>query len=86
MKTLVVLALSSVCGVALAAGDTTDTTPPVNPQQYTYGMKLDIARVISTTQVPNECGVVPMQMAYEDSAGQRHVLAYSVMGNGCSNG
>jgi hypothetical protein len=25
-------------------------------------------------------------MEYDDSKGQRHILRYSVMGNGCSNG
>lgn len=32
------------------------------------------------------CEVVPARMEYEDSSGQRHILRYSVMGNGCSNG
>ena len=86
MKVLVALVLSSFCGVALAAGNNQGETQHVNTQRYSYGMHLDIAKVINTTEVPNECGVVPMQMTYEDSAGQRHVLEYSVMGNGCSNG
>jgi hypothetical protein len=36
--------------------------------------------------VPNVCAVVPMRMTYLDSQGQQHVMAYQVMGNGCSNG
>jgi hypothetical protein len=47
---------------------------------------LDIARVISMSEVPNVCEVVPARMTYEDSKGQKHILEYRVMGNGCSNG
>lgn len=86
MKALVVVALSSVCGMALAAGNNSEVTQHVDTQHYNYGMHLDIAKVISTSEIPYVCEVVPMHMTYEDSAGQRHVLEYSVMGNGCSNG
>ena len=55
-------------------------------EQYTYGMKLDVAHVISTTDISNVCGVVPAQMTYEDSQGQRHTVEYQVMGNGCTGG
>ena len=58
--------------------------PPV--EEYTYSMNLDIAKVISMSEAPNVCEVVPMKMEYEDSNGQRHILRYSAMGNGCSNG
>jgi hypothetical protein len=49
-------------------------------------MDLDIAKVISMSEVPNVCEVVPAKMEYDDSKGQRHILRYSVMGNGCSSG
>lgn len=32
------------------------------------------------------CEVVPAQMIYEDHQGQRHILEYRIMGNGCLNG
>ncbi|WP_077048295.1 DUF2790 domain-containing protein [Pseudomonas sp. KK4] len=63
---------------------TQTTKTPV--EAYTYGSKLDINKVITISDVPNECGPVSAQMTYEDSQGQRHVLQYQVMGNGCSNG
>jgi hypothetical protein len=53
---------------------------------YTYGMKLDIKKVITVTDIPDQCGPVPAKMTYEDSHGQQHVMQYQVMGNGCSNG
>ena len=87
MKALLVLALSSLCVTAMAEEVPTDVAQqqPV-VEQYTYATHLDIAKVVSMSEVPNVCEVVPMKMEYEDSKGQRHILSYSVMGNGCSNG
>ncbi|MGV6393799.1 DUF2790 domain-containing protein [Pseudomonas caspiana] len=55
-------------------------------EQYKYGSHPDIAKVISVTEIPNVCAVAPMRMTYEDHQGQRHVMGYQVMGNGCTNG
>ncbi|NBB62719.1 DUF2790 domain-containing protein [Pseudomonas sp. ODNR1LW] len=87
MKALLVLALSSLCATAMAGEAQTDVAqqqPAI--EDYTYSMDLDIAKVISMSEVPNVCEVVPMKMEYDDSKGQRHILRYSVMGNGCSSG
>ncbi|PYY67307.1 hypothetical protein CRX42_27735 [Pseudomonas jessenii] len=87
MKALLVLALSSVCLTAMAGEVPTDVAkqqPAI--EEYTYSTHLDIAKVISMSEAPNVCEVVPMTMEYEDSHGQRHILRYSMMGNGCSNG
>ncbi|RON06533.1 hypothetical protein BK659_19715 [Pseudomonas brassicacearum] len=87
MKALLVLALSSLCVTAMAdeiPTDVANNTVPV--EEYTYSTHLDIAKVISMSEVPSVCEVVPARMEYEDSNGQRHILRYSVMGNGCSNG
>jgi hypothetical protein len=53
---------------------------------YTYGTKLDINKVLTITDIPDQCGPVPVQMTYEDSHGQQHVMQYQAMGTGCSNG
>ena len=87
MKALLVLALSSLCVTAMAGEAPTDVAqqkPAI--EEYTYSTHLDIAKVISMSEVPDVCGVVPMKMEYDDSNGQRHILRYSIMGNGCSNG
>jgi hypothetical protein len=56
-------------------------------EQYSYSSHLDIAKVIHIDSVPdNVCAVVPIQMTYLDHQGHEHVMQYSVMGNGCSNG
>jgi hypothetical protein len=88
MKTpIALLALFGFSTVAMAQ----EGTAPVQDQhvtveQYTYSTHLDVAKVISQTEVADVCGVVPMRMTYEDSQGKRHILAYEVMGTGCSNG
>ncbi|MDH0020078.1 DUF2790 domain-containing protein [Pseudomonas monteilii] len=84
MKALLVLVLGSLCGAAMA-GEAKDAEQ-IPVEQYSYSQHLDIARVISMSEVPNVCEVVPARMTYEDSKGQKHILEYSVMGNGCSNG
>jgi len=84
MKALLVLVLGSLCGAAMAGEAKEGEQIPV--EQYNYSQHLDIARVISMSEVPNVCEVVPARMTYEDSQGQKHILEYRVMGNGCSNG
>ncbi|WP_248764600.1 DUF2790 domain-containing protein [Pseudomonas protegens] len=87
MKALLVLALSSLCVTAMADEIPTDVAHQQVPvEEYTYSTDLDIAKVISMSEVPEVCEVVPARMEYEDSHGQRHILQYRVMGNGCSNG
>lgn len=87
MKALLVLALSSVCVNAFADEASTQVShqQPV-VEHYSYSSELDIAKVISMSEIPNVCEVVPARMVYEDSQGMKHTLEYRVMGNGCSNG
>ncbi|HEK1690572.1 hypothetical protein PpSQ1_20305 [Pseudomonas putida] len=84
MKALLVLVLGSLCSAAMA--DEAKDVEQIPVEQYSYSQHLDIARVISMSEVPNVCEVVPARMTYEDSKGQKHILEYRVMGNGCSNG
>ncbi|WP_288439016.1 DUF2790 domain-containing protein [uncultured Pseudomonas sp.] len=84
MKALLVLVLGGLCSTAMAGE--TNTVEQISVEQYTYSQHLDIARVISMSEVPNVCEVVPARMTYEDSNGHKHILEYRVMGNGCSNG
>ncbi|WP_354005258.1 DUF2790 domain-containing protein [Pseudomonas sp. SO81] len=51
--------------------------------QYQANQELDIAQVISHSEIPAVCKLVPVEMVYEDSKGQRHTLRYQVMGTGC---
>ncbi len=89
MKALVVMALSSLCATAVLADEAPSELAGQNApivEEYTYSTHLDVAKVVSMSNIPEVCHVVPVQMEYEDSQGQRHILKYQVMGNGCSNG
>lgn len=84
---MLVLALCGFSTLAMAE----ESGAKVNQQQarveqYTYSSHPDIAKVISVSEIPDVCAVVPMRMTYQDHQGQQHVMAYQVMGNGCSNG
>lgn len=84
MRVLMGLAFVGFSCAILA--DEMQVSPENQVRQYNYSMKLDIARVISLSEVPKVCAVVPAQMIYEDHQGQRHTLEYRVMGDGCSGG
>ncbi|USW95393.1 DUF2790 domain-containing protein [Pseudomonas proteolytica] len=60
--------------------------PVPEVQAYRYGMKLDIARVVSVTPPVRTCKVVPSRMTYEDSSGQLKTLEYQVLGLCRNNG
>ncbi|WP_447890772.1 DUF2790 domain-containing protein [Pseudomonas hormoni] len=89
MKTLKIamfLALASVAAQAYSDETPTDAASQIPVESYSYGMKLDIQKIITVSDTGDECAPVPKQMTYEDSKGQRHILQYQVMGTGCSNG
>ncbi|MBM0137548.1 DUF2790 domain-containing protein [Pseudomonas alliivorans] len=50
---------------------------------YRYGMKLDVAKVISMTSTKASCDVMPAQMNYENSSGELKILEYRTIGTGC---
>ena len=83
MKNLIALFLAGFATLAVAGE--TSTVQPATVEHYHYGTQLDIARVVSLSNIPKVCEVVPATMVYEDSQGQRHTLEYQVMGDGCSN-
>lgn len=87
MKAFALLALAGLSAFALAE-EPVESAVAGEPviEQYHYGMQLDIAKVLSRSEVPDVCGVVPAYMTYEDHQGKVHRLEYMVFGQGCSNG
>jgi hypothetical protein len=75
MKYLALPALLLCSVTAMASGQ--------NAETYDYSQHLDIAKVIEFEAVPDVCELVTTHMTYEDHQGQRHVLAYQVMGKNC---
>ena len=87
MKAWALLLLAGVSCAALAGEQPAANEPDqANVEHYHYGMDLDVARVIKSSEVSDGCGVEPAQLVYEDRQGQRHTLQYLVAGNGCSGG
>ena len=77
MKIRLTLLALLVAGPALAAD------PP--EERYTYGMPLDIERVITIEEPADVCGVVTARMTYEDSHGQLRVLDYRKWSTACGS-
>lgn len=87
MKTLIALFMAGVSCVSMAAERVAHNQEQPASEQYNYATHLDVAKVISRSgETAEVCGVVPVQMTYEDHQGQRHTVEYQVMGNGCSRG
>lgn len=80
MKKYILAFLGSILMTSIAFADTSQ-----QPEVYKYGDKLDIAKVISMSKIPdNHCEVVPATMTYLDSKGVQHTMEYQVLGEGCS--
>ena len=85
MKKIAVLALASLSFITFTANAAEGAARDVNVVQYQYGMDLDVAKVISTSDVSSICGVTRSVMVYEDHQGERHSLSYLEMGGGCAD-
>lgn len=81
MNKYIVAVLGSLLISTFSFADASSTAPV----PYKYGDKLDIAKVVSLSQIPdNTCEVVPATMTYIDSKGVQHTIEYKVLANGCS--
>lgn len=82
MKTaLFALSLITLSSGTWAAIDSSQSPAPI-VEDYAYGMHLDIAKVISTSDY-NYCGIGPRELTYADSQGAVHTLRYPAFGDGC---
>lgn len=81
MKNITVFGLLSalILSNAATAGQV-ELTRSSAKQNYVYGTRLDVAKVISITDVSRERGVVPVTIKYEDSHGEVHEVQYMVEG------
>lgn len=69
-------------GSAFAAAPSQTTVIHDKPGAFLH---LDIDTVLSSTDLSNQCGVIPAKLDYLNHMGQEHVLDYQVEGTGCSN-
>jgi len=63
--------------------DTTENSPVIHDKTGFY-VSMDIAKVISVTDISGQCGVIPARLDYLDHQGREHVLDYLVQGS-CPN-
>lgn len=77
MKTLIALFLT-------VAASSVSAAPEVDVAHT--GVALDVAKTISVTDAYEGCGIVPVELVYDDSQGVRHIVTYSVFGGGCMGG
>ena len=85
MKKIIAL-MGMLMAAQAMSGESTPTQSSGMPgmvTDYHYGMHLDIARVVSHSETPPVCHVVPVEMTYEDSNGNQQTIRYRVMGSGC---
>ncbi|ARU87840.1 DUF2790 domain-containing protein [Pseudomonas sp. M30-35] len=85
MKATIALA-AALLSLAPAAFASTSNFANIDPVQYQYGDELDVAKVISLTDVSQQRGVVPVTMVYQDSKGQVHELKFLQLGGANSSG
>lgn len=69
--------------LALVAGPALAGDPP--EERYTYGMPLDIQRVIAIEEPADVCGVVTARMTYQNSQGEIRVLDYRKWSTACGS-
>lgn len=53
-------------------------------RDYAYGMKIDVAKLVHTTEDISTCGNFKKIMSYEDSQGALHSVRYTMPGQ-CVN-
>ncbi|ALI02903.1 DUF2790 domain-containing protein [Pseudomonas sp. FW306-02-F02-AA] len=69
------------CGSVFA--DTTEKSPVIHDKTGFY-VHMDVAKIISITDISDQCGVIPARLDYLDHQGREHVLDYLVQGR-CTN-
>ncbi|NWE67799.1 DUF2790 domain-containing protein [Pseudomonas gingeri] len=80
---LFLLGFAALLATGSAFAATTDAAPIIHDKTGFY-VDLDVAKVISTTDLSDQCGVIPARLDYLDHQGREHVLDYQVQGH-CSN-
>ncbi|NWA04157.1 DUF2790 domain-containing protein [Pseudomonas gingeri] len=80
---LFLLGFAALLATGSAFASTTDAAPVIHDKTGFY-VNLDVAKVISTTDLSDQCGVIPARLDYLDHQGREHVLDYQVQGQ-CSN-
>ncbi|MCU1748025.1 DUF2790 domain-containing protein [Pseudomonas sp. 6D_7.1_Bac1] len=80
---LFILGFAALLATGSAFADTTDTSAVIH-DKIGFFFHLDVAKVISMTDISDQCGVTPARLDYLDHQAREHVLDYQVQGR-CTN-
>ena len=80
---LLMLVFAALLATGSAFASTTDSPAAIHDKAGFF-VQMDVAKVLSTTDLSDQCGVIPAKFDYLDHQGLEHVLDYQVQGN-CSN-
>ncbi len=80
---LFILGFATLLATGSAFASTTDTSGVIHDRTG-YLVHLDVAKVISMTDLSDQCGIIPARLDYLDHQGREHTLDYPVQGH-CTN-
>ncbi|ROM94649.1 DUF2790 domain-containing protein [Pseudomonas brassicacearum] len=80
---LLTLGLATLLATGSAFAGTSDTSAVIHDRTGFF-VHLDVAKVLSMTDISDQCDVTPARLDYLDHQGREHVLDYSVQGR-CTN-
>ena len=70
---------------ALLATGSVLAAEPVIHDKTGFFLHLDVDKVLSSTDISGQCGIVPAHLRYLDHQGREHLLDYQVQGIGCAS-
>ncbi|WP_322618238.1 DUF2790 domain-containing protein [Pseudomonas sp. BIC9C] len=79
---MLILGFAALLATGSAFAATQSTSPVIHDQDGFY-VPVDVAKVLSMTDLSGQCGIVPAQFNYLDHQGREHQLDYQVQGIGC---
>ncbi|TBU88273.1 DUF2790 domain-containing protein [Phytopseudomonas dryadis] len=86
IASVVTAVLSSLAPAVFAADITRQPGAGLPVEDYHYGMKVDVQKVLFRTDVSDKTGVVPVIMVYTDSQGETHKMRFLEWGGARNDG
>jgi prophage antirepressor-like protein len=80
---LFILGFATLLATGSAFAGTSDTSAVIHDRTGFF-VHLDVAKVLSMTDISDQCDVIPARLDYLDHQGREHVLDYQVQGR-CTN-
>jgi prophage antirepressor-like protein len=81
---MLILGFAALLATGSAFADTQSTAPVIHDKTGFF-VHMDVAKVLDSTDISQQCGLIPARLDYLDHQGREHVLDYQVNGTGCTN-